>query len=141
MVVTLASVINWLKFLYLCSYVKLFITFIKYFPQALMNYRRKSTLGWSIGNILLDFTGGSLSLLQTFLLAYNHSKTDNTVIVITDLKETFFLRRLGFDHGRPDEVRPGHLFHRVRHRVYGAALRPLPKLLSPRGARQRRRGQ
>ena len=75
MVVTLASVINWLKFLYLCSYVKLFITFIKYFPQALMNYRRKSTLGWSIGNILLDFTGGSLSLLQTFLLAYNHSKT------------------------------------------------------------------
>ena len=36
-----------------------------------MNFQRKSTLGWSIGNVLLDFTGGSLSLLQMFLLAYN----------------------------------------------------------------------
>ncbi len=36
-----------------------------------MNYKRKSTVGWSIINILLDFTGGSLSLLQMFLLAYN----------------------------------------------------------------------
>ena len=34
-----------------------------------MNYRRKSTVGWSIGNILLDFTGGSLSILQvSFIL-------------------------------------------------------------------------
>merc|ERR1712137_1275278 len=32
------------------------ITLIKYCPQAYMNYRRKSTVGWSIGNILLDFT-------------------------------------------------------------------------------------
>ena len=36
-----------------------------------MNFRRKSTQGWSIGNVLLDFTGGSLSLLQMFLLAHN----------------------------------------------------------------------
>ena len=36
-----------------------------------MNYKRKSTVGWSIINIILDFTGGSLSLLQMFLLAYN----------------------------------------------------------------------
>lgn len=36
-----------------------------------MNYKRKSTDGWSIVNILLDFTGGSLSILQMFLLAYN----------------------------------------------------------------------
>ena len=39
-----------------------------------MNFRRKSTQGWSIGNVLLDFTGGSLSLLQMFLLAYNSGK-------------------------------------------------------------------
>ena len=39
-----------------------------------MNYRRQSTVGWSIGNILLDFTGGSLSILQMFLLAYNNGK-------------------------------------------------------------------
>ena len=39
-----------------------------------MNYRRQSTVGWSIGNILLDFTGGSLSILQMFLVAYNNGK-------------------------------------------------------------------
>lgn len=38
----------------------------EYVPQARMNYVRKSTDGWSIGNILLDFTGGILSL---FVLA------------------------------------------------------------------------
>lgn len=41
--------------------------------QALMNYRRKSTTGWSIGNILLDFTGGILSMLQMILNAYNYN--------------------------------------------------------------------
>jgi hypothetical protein len=45
---------------------------IKYVPQAWMNYKRKSTEGWSIGNILLDFTGGVLSVLQMFLLAINY---------------------------------------------------------------------
>ncbi len=29
-----------------------------------MNYRRKSTSGWSIGNVLLDFGGGLLSVAQ-----------------------------------------------------------------------------
>ena len=38
-----------------------------------MNFRDKSTTGWSIGNVLLDFSGGSLSLLQQFLEAYNTS--------------------------------------------------------------------
>jgi hypothetical protein len=38
-----------------------------------MNFRRKSTEGWSIGNILLDFTGGIFSLLQMFLLASNYN--------------------------------------------------------------------
>ncbi|KAH8292115.1 hypothetical protein KR054_005250 [Drosophila jambulina] len=66
------SVIHWLDFLYYCSYVKLTITIIKYVPQALMNYRRKSTVGWSIGNILLDFTGGTLSMLQMILNGHNY---------------------------------------------------------------------
>ncbi|KAH8416632.1 hypothetical protein KR222_000166, partial [Zaprionus bogoriensis] len=66
------DVIHWLDFLYYCSYVKLAITIIKYIPQALMNYRRKSTEGWSIGNILLDFTGGTLSMLQMILNAHNY---------------------------------------------------------------------
>uniref|UniRef100_A0A1B0D924 Cystinosin homolog n=1 Tax=Phlebotomus papatasi TaxID=29031 RepID=A0A1B0D924_PHLPP len=65
---------HWLDFLYACSYIKLTITLIKYVPQALMNYRRKSTVGWSIGNILLDFTGGILSMLQMMLNAHNYGK-------------------------------------------------------------------
>ena len=50
------------------------LPFLFSFFQALMNFNRKSTEGWSIGNVLLDFTGGSLSLLQMFLLAYNSGK-------------------------------------------------------------------
>ena len=65
---------DWLDFLYVCSYVKLFITLVKYVPQAAMNYRRKSTVGWSIGNVILDLTGGVLSITQMFLLAYNNGK-------------------------------------------------------------------
>lgn len=43
-----------------------------------MNYRRKSTVGWSIGNILLDFTGGILSMLQMLLNGYNYGIEDIT---------------------------------------------------------------
>ncbi|EGC34560.1 hypothetical protein DICPUDRAFT_34820 [Dictyostelium purpureum] len=62
-----AKVVSWLWVIYFYSYVKLFITFIKYVPQAYINYKNKSTSGWSIGNVLLDFSGGVLSLLQMFL--------------------------------------------------------------------------
>jgi cystinosin len=65
--------IHWLDFLNTCSYIKLAITLIKYVPQAVLNYRRKSTQGWSIGNILLDFTGGILSMTQMMLNSYNYS--------------------------------------------------------------------
>lgn len=48
---------DWLDFLYILSYMKLFITITKGLPQAYLNYKRKSTSGWSIHNILCDFTG------------------------------------------------------------------------------------
>ncbi|KAF2361909.1 PQ-loop repeat [Trinorchestia longiramus] len=67
------SVFQWLEVLYFVSFVKLFITLIKYIPQAFYNYRRKSTSGWSIGNVLLDFTGGTLSIAQMFVIAYNYN--------------------------------------------------------------------
>ncbi|KAK3920500.1 Cystinosin-like protein [Frankliniella fusca] len=72
MLCSVFKVILWLDFLYYCSYVKLCITLIKYIPQGYMNFRRKSTVGWSIGNILCDFTGGVLSILQMVLDAYNY---------------------------------------------------------------------
>uniref|UniRef100_H2YA02 Cystinosin n=1 Tax=Ciona savignyi TaxID=51511 RepID=H2YA02_CIOSA len=68
--------ITWLEYLMVFSYVKLGVTLIKYIPQAYMNFRRKSTEGWSIGNVLLDFTGGSLSILQMFLQSYNNAEWD-----------------------------------------------------------------
>ena len=40
------------------------MTIFKYIPQVAENYRRKSTIGWSIAQQLLDFTGGVGSLLQ-----------------------------------------------------------------------------
>ncbi len=36
-------------------------------PQAWLNYTRKSTVGWSIDQILLDCAGGILSLGQLFI--------------------------------------------------------------------------
>ena len=38
-----------------------------------MNYLRKSTAGWSIGNVMLDFTGGFFSIGQMFIISYNNN--------------------------------------------------------------------
>ncbi|KAG0036860.1 hypothetical protein BGZ82_003551 [Podila clonocystis] len=62
--------IEWIEILYYLSYIKLAISFIKYCPQVYINYKARSTVGWSIGNILLDFTGGVLSIAQLVLDAY-----------------------------------------------------------------------
>jgi cystinosin len=40
------------------------VTFVKYIPQVWVNYKRKSTQGWSIYQILFDVTGGVLSIMQ-----------------------------------------------------------------------------
>ena len=44
--------------------MKLIVTVVKYIPQARMNYIAKSTAGWSIVQILLDFAGGVMSIMQ-----------------------------------------------------------------------------
>ena len=53
------------------GYFKLAISFLKYLPQFYWNYKRKSTKGWSIMNIMLDFTGGFFSFLQMVLERIN----------------------------------------------------------------------
>ena len=58
------------------GWVKAFISFIKYTPQAYLNYRRQSTVGWSITNILLDLTGGTLSFCQQMVDSVNAGTTD-----------------------------------------------------------------
>ncbi|XP_063316924.1 cystinosin [Pelmatolapia mariae] len=72
--VAVAKTITWLDYLYYFSYIKLAVTLIKYVPQAYMNYKRQSTEGWSIGNVLLDFTGGFFSILQMILQSYNNDE-------------------------------------------------------------------
>ncbi|OQD79352.1 hypothetical protein PENANT_c053G08066 [Penicillium antarcticum] len=57
----------WIDVIYSFSYVKLLITIVKYMPQMWLNYQRKSTVGWSIGTILLDLAGGVLSMVQLIL--------------------------------------------------------------------------
>ncbi|XP_077574122.1 cystinosin isoform X1 [Stigmatopora nigra] len=66
--------IDWLDYLYYFSYIKLAVTLVKYVPQAFMNYQRKSTEGWSIGTVLLDFIGGLLSIAQMILDSYNNDE-------------------------------------------------------------------
>lgn len=53
--------------IYAIGYVKLVVTIVKYVPQVWLNYKRKSTVGFSIGGMLLDFSGGILSNLQLII--------------------------------------------------------------------------
>jgi len=53
-----------LGFLYVLGSIKICVTIGKYVPQALMNRSRKSTVGWNVWNVILDLTGGILSLIQ-----------------------------------------------------------------------------
>ncbi len=128
LVMAACSAITWLDFLYACSYAKLLITLVKYVPQAVMNYRRKSTMGWSIGNVLLDFSGGILSITQMFMLAYNSGERERERLLSPSAISTVILtliRRLVVDIRRPDQVRARLLLCPLRRVLYAAALRLL----------------
>ncbi|XP_009596113.1 cystinosin homolog [Nicotiana tabacum] len=49
---------SWLWLVSCFNTLQVVMTVIKYIPQAIMNFQRKSTIGFSIGNILLDLLGG-----------------------------------------------------------------------------------
>ncbi|KAM6549679.1 hypothetical protein CsatB_021355 [Cannabis sativa] len=55
---------SWLWLINIFNSIQVFMTVIKYIPQAFMNFNRKSTDGFSIGNILLDFSGGVANYAQ-----------------------------------------------------------------------------
>ncbi|MED6222695.1 hypothetical protein PIB30_066836 [Stylosanthes scabra] len=55
---------SWLWLLSIFNGIQVLMTVIKYIPQAVFNFLRKSTDGFSIGNILLDFSGGVANYLQ-----------------------------------------------------------------------------
>ena len=58
----------------MAGYCKAAITFVKYLPQVYLNYKRKSTVGWSLENVLLDFTGGLFSFIQIIVDAKGRGK-------------------------------------------------------------------
>ncbi|KIH86951.1 cystinosin [Sporothrix brasiliensis 5110] len=61
---------QWLDVVYALGYVKVIVTLIKYSPQVLVNWRNRSTQGWSIYTMILDFVGGILSIVQLLLDSY-----------------------------------------------------------------------
>ncbi|BHF79028.1 hypothetical protein SprV_0602214500 [Sparganum proliferum] len=87
--------ITWLTCLYFISYVKLAVTLLKFTPQAIFNCRRRSTEGWSIGQIICDFIGGVLSILQMIVIAYNSD--DWTSLWGSPTKLGLALFSIGFD--------------------------------------------
>ncbi|KAL7421762.1 hypothetical protein Q5752_003533 [Cryptotrichosporon argae] len=64
-----------LDWLYFVSSVKLAISFFKYIPQIVLNYRLKSTEGFAITAITCDAGGGILSLTQLVIssVAIDHA--------------------------------------------------------------------
>lgn len=64
---------NWAT-IRMCGYCKALITLVKYMPQVFLNWQRKSTVGWSLANVLLDFTGGFFSFCQQGLDNWNQNK-------------------------------------------------------------------
>ncbi|KAJ3478348.1 hypothetical protein NLG97_g8603 [Lecanicillium saksenae] len=64
--------VDWcdLDVVYALGYVKIAVTLVKYTPQLLVNMRNKSTEGWSIGQILMDISGGVLSVAQQSIDSY-----------------------------------------------------------------------
>ena len=60
-----------LDFLTYASYVKLGITIVSCITQTWMNFQRAHTTELSIEILLLDFAGGSLSMLQMSWESYN----------------------------------------------------------------------
>nr|XP_022916241.1 cystinosin homolog [Onthophagus taurus] len=102
---------SWLDFMYACSYIKLSITITKYFPQVYMNYKRKSTVGWNIYNILWDLGGGILSILQMGLNAYNYDEWEGLIenptkfwlgVLTIVFDVVFILQHYGFYRHRED---------------------------------------
>ena len=87
---------RWVRFLEILSAIKVAVSFAKYVPQVYLNYSRQSTRGWSIANVLLDFTGGALSVSQMALDAVS-SGSGTALTFLTSPKLFLGLLSLVFD--------------------------------------------
>lgn len=96
------SKISWLHTVFILGYIKTLLGLIKYAPQAVLNWRRKSTEGFAVGMMIFDLAGGVASLLQMIFLAVNNedgaSLTGNpgkfgTGVVTVTFEAIFILQR------------------------------------------------
>ncbi|TKY46458.1 Cystinosin-like protein [Spatholobus suberectus] len=55
---------SWLWLISIFNTMQVIMAVIKYVPQAVMNFMRRSTDGFSIGNVLFDFCGGLANYSQ-----------------------------------------------------------------------------
>jgi cystinosin len=60
-----------------------------------MNWSRQSTVGWSIGNVLLDLSGGLLAFSQQAIEAYRKGSTSEFTSNIAKL--LLSVESVGFD--------------------------------------------
>ena len=67
LLLAIIGVITWFHLIYALSLIKVVCSLGKYIPQVYLNFKRKSTVGWSILNVLLDLSGGILSIMQQVL--------------------------------------------------------------------------
>ena len=63
--VSIVVILSWIDKDYLGP-IKVVITLIKYLPQVYLNFKNSSTIGFSTTGILMDLSGGILSILQLF---------------------------------------------------------------------------
>ena len=63
-VVAGSGAISWLSYISVLSWVKLAVTFVKYTPQVVLNWRRGCTVGFHVLGVTLDLTGSVMSLIQ-----------------------------------------------------------------------------
>ncbi|KAL2635564.1 hypothetical protein R1flu_007043 [Riccia fluitans] len=68
---------DWLWLISGFNIIQVIMTAIKYIPQAWFNYQRKSTVGWSIGNIILDLSGGVGNLFQLVIQSIDQHSVQN----------------------------------------------------------------
>uniref|UniRef100_A0A7S3EDW9 Cystinosin n=1 Tax=Rhodosorus marinus TaxID=101924 RepID=A0A7S3EDW9_9RHOD len=87
--------LSWKTLLLSLSFVKLAITAGKYIPQVLLNHSRRSTVGWNVWNVILDFTGGTLSMLQVVIDGF--LREDWSSVLDNPVKFLLGFTSIGFD--------------------------------------------
>ena len=84
------------------GYVKTFLGLVKYGPQLVLNFRRKSTEGFAVGTMVFDLIGGAMALTQMLFIALNNDDLSGiygnpgkfgTAVVTVAFESCFLLQR------------------------------------------------